>query len=188
MGLAQPTYKMGPDEPNLLNGLSRLFFSPLPSRRPNRPPAPHFLPFPNAELKRVQLAIATSARPCSRGRYPWRSPRSSGVAPRPTASPPLRSGSASRRPQLRPRLPPPFPPPAPPHSLPTTLPPPPSGGSPNAQESPRPRPSRLRLRRCPRVLHHRRRHRRLRLSRWWGSRLCWRYAAPTSSWWRWGRW
>jgi len=188
--LAQPTYKMGPDEHNLLNGLSHLFFSPLPSRRPNRPPAPHFLPFPNAEPKRFQLAIATSPRQCSRWRNPssppWRSRRSSGVAPRPTALPPSRSASASQRPQPRPSLPPPFPPPAPPHSLPTTL-PPPSGGSPNAQESPRPRPS-LRLRRCPRVLPHRRRRRRLRLSRRWGSRLYWRYAAPTSSWWRWGRW
>lgn len=171
MGLTQPTYKMGPDEHNLLNGLSHLFFSPLPSL-PSSQPRP--------------LLISEPTTLCSRGRNPWRSRRSSGVAPRPTASPPSRSASASRRPQPRPRLPPPFPPPALPHSLPTILPPPPSGGSPNAQESPRPRPS-LCLRRCPRVLPRRRR-RRLRLSRWWGSRLCWRYAVPTSSWWRWGRW
>jgi hypothetical protein len=138
-----------------LNGLSRLFLSPLP--------------FPSSYLQ------------FCRGGNPWRSRRSSGVAPRPTASPPSRSASATQRP----RLPPPFPPPVPPHSLPTTLPPPPSGGSPNAQESPRPRAS-YRLYRCPLVLPHRR-CRRLRLSRRWGSRLCWRYAAPTSSGWRWCR-
>lgn len=60
MGLTQHTYKMGPDEHSLLNGLSRLLFSPLPSpRRPNRARS-SFPSFPKPPGSRHEPAVGVT--------------------------------------------------------------------------------------------------------------------------------